>query len=93
MTEQTATLMFSIVASSLFSGRMPSGVRSQSTLGVLEEAMKAGIKASLFAIAGFPAAYAQTPSHTPPAAMKCPDDKLVWVNTRCEKAFANRSAA
>jgi hypothetical protein len=31
---------------------------------------------------GLPAASAQTPSRTPPAGMTCPDDKLVWVNTR-----------
>jgi hypothetical protein len=31
---------------------------------------------------GLPAASAETPSHTPPAGMTCPDDKLVWVNTR-----------
>jgi hypothetical protein len=31
---------------------------------------------------GLPAAYAQTPSHTPPAGMTCLGDKLVWVNTR-----------
>jgi hypothetical protein len=26
--------------------------------------------------------HAQTPTHTPPATMTCPGDKLVWVNTR-----------
>jgi hypothetical protein len=29
-----------------------------------------------------PEGYAQTPSHTPPAGMTCPGDKVVWVNTR-----------
>ena len=28
------------------------------------------------------AVYAQTPSHTPPANMTCPGDKIVWVNTK-----------
>jgi hypothetical protein len=36
----------------------------------------------LFGILGLPVAYAQTPSHTAPAGMTCPGDKLVWVNTR-----------
>ena len=27
-------------------------------------------------------AVAQTPNHNPPAAMTCPGDKIVWVNTR-----------
>ncbi len=27
-------------------------------------------------------AFAQTPVHSPPPGMKCPGDKLVWVNTR-----------
>jgi hypothetical protein len=27
-------------------------------------------------------ALAQTQSHSPPAGMTCPGDKLVWVNTR-----------
>ena len=27
------------------------------------------------------AAYAQTPLHVPPAAMSCPGDQVVWVNT------------
>jgi hypothetical protein len=31
---------------------------------------------------GLPAASAENPSRTPPAGMTCPDDKLVWVNTR-----------
>jgi hypothetical protein len=31
---------------------------------------------------GLRAAYAQTPTHPPPAGMTCPGDKLVWVNTR-----------
>jgi hypothetical protein len=44
--------------------------------------MKAWIGLILFAIVGFPEAYAQTPNHIPPASMKCPGDKLVWVNTR-----------
>jgi hypothetical protein len=26
--------------------------------------------------------YAQTPTHTPPAGMSCPGDRIVWVNTR-----------
>ena len=25
---------------------------------------------------------AQTPVHAPPPGLKCPDDRLVWVNTR-----------
>lgn len=28
------------------------------------------------------AAYAQTPTHTPPPSMMCPGDKVVWVNTK-----------
>ncbi len=29
-----------------------------------------------------PASYAQTPTHTPPAQLSCPGDRMVWVNTR-----------
>jgi len=36
----------------------------------------------LLALLELSAAYAQTPSHTPPTGMTCPGDKLVWVNTR-----------
>jgi hypothetical protein len=25
--------------------------------------------------------YGQTPTHSPPSAMSCPGDKVVWVNT------------
>jgi hypothetical protein len=28
-----------------------------------------------------PPAFAQTPTHEPPAGMTCPGDRLVWVNT------------
>jgi hypothetical protein len=44
--------------------------------------MRAWLGLIPFAILGLPAAYAQTPSHTPPAGLTCPGDKLVWVNTR-----------
>ncbi len=29
-----------------------------------------------------PSAFPQTPNHAPPVGMKCPGDKMVWVNTR-----------
>jgi hypothetical protein len=37
---------------------------------------------ALFGLAFPSLTFAQTPSHTPPAGMTCPGDKLVWVNTR-----------
>ena len=33
-------------------------------------------------IATSPAVHAQTPTHEPPSGMSCPQDRLVWVNTR-----------
>jgi hypothetical protein len=58
-----------VLARLVCAGRMP-----------LADAQRA--MATDWAAARLPAASAQTPSHTPPAGMMCPGDKLVWVNTR-----------
>ena len=39
----------------------------------------------LILVLGFmlsPAAFAQTPQHSTPPGLKCPGDKVVWVNTK-----------
>ena len=46
--------------------------------------MKQLLEACLFTVGLLvsTAVYAQTPTHTPPANMTCPGDKVVWVNTK-----------